>query len=887
MSEKLILIDGNSFCYRAYYAIRDLANSKGMPTNAIYGFVTMLNKIIKEENPKYLAVAFDLKGPTFRHAQYKEYKIHRKPMPEGLVEQMPIIKEVLSAQNIRIFEKEGYEADDVLATIAKKAIKKIHLNVFIVTGDKDALQLVDDNIKVYNTHKEGEIFDAESIKKRYNVGPDKVVDIMALMGDATDNIPGVPGIGEKTAVMLMGEFGTLDNIFLNLDRIKSESLKKRLKENEELARLSKKLATIDSSVPIDFDLEELKIKDPDSMKLFKLYKELEFKSLLKTLYVEELDIKKDSAYKLIETKEEFLRFLKSLEKTAEFAFDFETTDPDPIKARPVGVSFCWKAKEAYYISFKDISIDYVLGKLKPIFEDEKIGKVGQNIKYELIILANYGIRLKGIVFDTMLASYLLNPSKMSHSLDEISLEYLGHRMTPIEDLIGKGAKRLRMDEVEVERVSRYSCEDSDVTFRLKERLEKLLFEKELDSLFREVEMPLIGVLADMELYGVAIDTDLLKKMSKRMEDELSDIVLKIYKLADCEFNINSPKQLSEVLFERLKLPVVKRTKTGPSTDVEVLMVLAQIHPLAGELLKYRELTKLKSTYIDALPEMLNPRTNRLHTSFNQTVTATGRLSSSSPNLQNIPIKTEEGRKIRKAFVAEKSFCIMSCDYSQIELRILAHLSKDEELTNAFENEEDVHRHTAQLIFGAAKKDITDQMRQIAKTVNFGIIYGMSPYGLSKDLGIDQEQAREFIDSYFERYPRVRSFIDRQIEEAREIGYVTTLLNRRRYIPQINSQSLRERQFAERTAINTPIQGSAADLIKVAMIKIHNEIKKRGLRSRMILQVHDELVFEVFQKELEEMKAIVRERMEGVFELNVPIKVKIMSGPNWLEMEELK
>jgi len=882
MNKRLFLIDGNSFCYRAYYAIRSLANSKGQPTNAVYGFITMLNKLIKDERPDYLGVAFDLKGPTFRHKKFEDYKATRKPMPDDLISQMPLVKEVLKAYNIPIFELAGYEADDILATVAKKAASK-SIDTLIVTGDKDALQLVNETIKVYNTHKEGLIFDAAKVREEFKVSPDRMIDLIALMGDTSDNIPGVLGIGEKTAVQLISEFGSLDNLFNNLDKIKSESKRELLKKYRDQAVMSRELAVLDCDVPIKVGFADLELKEPDSAKLVSLFKELEFRTLLDQA-IERKELKAE--YKLL-TGDDFKDFLKRLSAQELFGFDFETTNSDPLRASLVGVSFCWKEGRAEYIDFAapGLGVDYVLKALKPIFENEAVKKIGQNIKYEQLVLANYGISLKGVSFDTMVASYLLNPSKANHNLGAIALEYLSHKMIDITDLIGKGKAQTTMDKVDPQKACKYCCEDSDVTFRLKNILERQLEEKGLSPLFNDVEMLLVGVLSRMELSGVSLDVEYLKAMSDKMQKKLEGLTKDIYKEAGQEFNINSPKQLQEILFVKLKLPPVKRTKTGMSTDEEVLLKLAAKHSLPKALLEYRELAKLKSTYLDALPKLINPNTGRLHTSFNQTVTSTGRLSSSDPNLQNIPIRTELGRKIRKAFIPkDKNSYILSADYSQIELRILAHLSKDKALTEGFKEGLDIHTHTASLIFGVSQEDVTDEQRSQAKIVNFGIIYGMSAYGLSKDLGIEVEKAGVFIDSYFQRYPGVKTFIEDCIEEARQQGFVTTLLNRRRYIPEINSENINIRNFAERTATNTPIQGSAADLIKLAMIEIQKELEALKLKTLMILQVHDELVFEVPKEELDEVKELVRGRMENIMKLTVPIKVNISVGRNWLELE---
>lgn len=887
-SKKLFVIDGNSYCYRAYYAIKSLSNSKGLPTNAVYGFATMLNKLIKDENPDYICIAFDLKGPTFRHKMYKEYKIQRKPMPDDLVLQMPIIKEMVRAYGIPIYEKEGYEADDVIATISIKAAKR-SIDTNIVTGDKDALQLVGPHIVVNNTHKDGLIYDSEKVKEKYGVGPEGVVDIMALMGDQSDNYKGVPGIGEVAACQLIKEFGTIDNLYQNLDKVKRDGWRNILKDHEDDARLSRELAMLDTDVPIEIDFEDMRPGNAETEKLVSLFRELEFQGLLRGV------LPKDewrSNYKTIFKKEELSDLVEKLEGLKEVTIDFETTSVDPMLAELIGVSFCWKEGEAYYIPLKHeteetLDRDFVMGELKGMLSDGRIKKIGQNIKYEKLILLNYGIELNGISFDTMLASYVLNPSKINHNLGDIAMEYLNHKMQPISDLIGKGKKAITMDRVDIPSVSRYCCEDSDATFRIKNILAKKMREQGVDELFNKIEVPLVDVLADIEFKGVALDTDLLGEMSKEMEGALARKTAEIFEISGCEFNINSPKQLSEVLFDKLGLPVIKRTKTGISTDEEVLKKLSGEHTVPAAILEYRELNKLKSTYIDNLPRLICPKTGRLHTSFNQTITATGRLSSSQPNLQNIPIKREMGRKVRKAFItASGNYILLSSDYSQVELRILAHLSGDEKLIEAFKNDRDIHTFTASLVNNVPEEKVTARMRSQAKTVNFGIIYGMSAFGLSKSLEIDLGRAQEFIDAYFERYSDVKAYLKKTIDSTKELGYVTTLMNRRRYIPDIASPNMRLRQFAERTAINTPIQGSAADLIKAAMIDIHNEFKKKKLKSCMILQVHDELVFEVHKDEIKTVKKIVRDKMEGIFDLKVPIKTNIAIGKNWLDLKDL-
>ncbi|MBI2095346.1 MAG: DNA polymerase I [Candidatus Omnitrophica bacterium] len=885
---KYILVDGNSFCYRAFYAIRELRNSRGEPTNAVYGFVTMLEKLLKETAPDGAAVTFDLKGPTFRHKRYEAYKIQRPPMPEDLVRQIPVIKEAVRAFRIPIFEKEGYEADDVIATISRVLEKKGH-EVFIVTGDKDALQLVSDKIKVLNPQKENFIYDEAAVRARYGVGPSGVVEIMALMGDASDNIPGVQGVGEKTAVKLIAEFGTLENVLKNIPAIKGDRLRENLETHREDARLSRELATVDCKVPIEVDEAALKLRGPDTEKLAGLYKTLEFRSLLKGIPGAEEKNADDKRlqYTLIQDRPSFEALKEKLSRAGEWALDFETTGTDPLEAEPVGISFSFREREAYYVAFgKTLAAEACLRALKTLLEDEKIKKIGQNLKYEILVLKNFGIDLKGVFFDTMVASYCLNTAKPNHNLDDIAAEHLGIRITSIKELIGSGKNQLSMKDVELDKVFRYGCQDSDVTFRLSKVLAGKLKENDLEELFREIEMPLVPILAGMEHAGIAIDKKLLAECSVEMEKELAALTRKIHKAAGAEFNINSPKQLAQILFDKLGLPMVKRTKTGASTDVEVLVELSESHSLPKEILKYRELSKLKCTYVDALPLLVNPKTNRVHTSFNQTVTATGRLSSSDPNVQNIPVRTEEGRKIRRAFVAgSKGALLVSADYSQIELRVLAHLSGDESLIRAFQDGADIHRYTASLIFNVPMAQVTDAMRNSAKTVNFGILYGMGAFSLAKSLGISNDAARDFIRAYFDRYPRVKAYLDGTVEKARQDGFVATYFKRRRYIPEISTRDNRVKSFAERTAINAPIQGTASDIIKIAMRRVRSGLGEKGLRARLLLQVHDELLFEAPRRELDGLVALVRREMEGAVSFRVPMSVSVKYGPNWLDMEE--
>lgn len=881
--KRLYIIDGNSYIYRAFYAIRNLSTSTGLPSNAVFGFANMLLKVIKEKEPDLLAIAFDPKGPTRRHGEFKEYKAHRPPMPKDLVPQIPYIHNLVHAFNIPVFIQEGQEADDVIATLARRAIAS-GMDVVIVTGDKDMLQLVGPGVTVYDSLKERTIGPAE-VEERFGVPPDRVVEIMGLMGDASDNIPGVPGIGEKTAQALIKEYGTIENLLANVHKITRPKLKQSLMENADLARLSRELAVLHADVPLEIDFDKLSLKEPDSPSLLSILRELEFTSLLK--YVTTAP-EKEAHYRTVLSEADFQEMLGVLSRATELSFDTETTSLDPMQAELVGISFSVEPNAAYYLPLghtcpgapQQLPPDKVLEKLKILLEDPSLKKIGQNLKYDVQVLRHTGIEVRGIFFDTMIASYVLNPSKTSHGLDAIALEYLNYKTITYADVTGTGKKKIGFCEVDIATATRYSGEDADIALRLKQVLEPKLQEQNLNSLFHDIEMKLMSVLADMEYAGIKIDADLLQAMSGKLEKETAKIVDGIYGLAGAEFNINSPKQLADILFVKLGLTPVKKTKTGYSTDVDVLEELAHVHPLPAEILKYRTLSKLKSTYVDALPQMINPGTGRLHTSLNQTVTATGRLSSSEPNLQNIPIRTEVGREIRQAFIAEPRHSLLSADYSQIELRVLAHLSGDEGLIQTFVEDQDIHTRTASEVFGLPPEEISSEMRRKAKAVNFGIIYGISAFGLAQDIGVSNAEAKRYIDNYFARYPKVRDFIARTIEQAKTKGYVTTLLGRKRYIPELTSSAAPVRNFGERMAVNTPIQGTAADLIKLAMISIHQLIKEKNFGSRMILQVHDELIFEVPDSEIETMKKLVKKEMEGVLQLSVPIKVDMGVGKNW-------
>ncbi len=886
--ETIYLVDGNSYIYRAYHAIRHLSNSKGFPTNASFGFTRMLLKLIEDRQPSYLAMVFDARGPTFRHELYKEYKANRPPMPEDLSVQIPYIKKIVEGFNIPSLELNGYEADDIIGTIAEKATKKGYKTV-IVTGDKDFKQLLSESASLWDPMKDRSVT-CKGFTEEHSIEPKQWIDVMGLSGDSSDNIPGVPGIGEKTAIKLVKQFGNFDRLLEHLDEIKQKKLRENLTAHIDQARLSRKLVSIDINVPLSFNFQDFRVTPPDREKLGNLFRELEFRQLQKD-FAPQQDLSKKS-YQTIFSDSELRTLIENLQRAGTFALDLETTSTDPMTAEIVGLSFSCRSHEAAYIpcahSYPDVpaqlELNHVLSSLKPLLEDPNCLKVGQNIKYDTIILKRYGIAVKGIMFDTMIASYLLNPSVRAHSLDAIARDYLNHKMITYAEVTGRGKGALRFDEVSIESASTYSCEDADITLIASRILGPMLKEKGFESLFNDVEMPLVPVLIDMEMTGMRVDSDRLIELSKDFEQQLHLLEDQIFSMAGESFNINSHQQLGRILFEKLNLPYQKKTKkkTGYSTDLEVLTALSEQHELPGLVLRYRSLAKLKSTYTDALLGLIHPDTGRLHTSYNQAVTATGRLSSSDPNLQNIPVRTEEGRKIRESFIPRQGWKILSADYSQIELRILAHYSEDPILITAFEEDEDIHARTASEVFQLFPELITPDMRRQAKMINFGIIYGMSPFRLSKELGISAGTAKKYIDNYFVQYKGVKEYINRTIERARKEGKVTTLLNRHRYLPDILSKNRTVREAAERTAINTPIQGTAADLIKVAMIRLHDAIPRQGLKAKMLLQVHDELVFEVPQGEITRLKTLVKKTMEGVHPLKAPIKVDINTGENWAE-----
>jgi DNA polymerase-1 len=899
----LYLVDGSSYIYRAYYAIRHLSSPSGHPTNAIYGFIQMLIKLLKDHDPQHVAVVFDVGRVTFRTGLYPDYKANRAAMPDDLRAQVGPIRDVVRAFNIPALELAGYEADDIIGALAARH-SAAGGRVVVVTGDKDLMQIVTERVTLLDTMK-GKSSGIAEVIERFGVGPELVPDILGLAGDSSDNIPGVPGIGEKTAIKLIQEFGSLDQLLHRAGEVKGK-VGEKLREFREQALLSRTLATIELNVPLEVTAEELHASEPDTPALNALFKEYGFTTLIKELTAT-ATLPTDN-YRTITTADELDTLAAGLERSGEFAFDLETTSLDPRLAEIVGLSFSCRDHEACYIPVGHVAprpasegslfaLEYstaalpgqllrstVLGRLQPLLENPALRKVGQNIKFDMQVLATHGIRVAGVWFDTMLASYCINPSRSGHGLDALAQEHLGHKMISYSEVTGSGKGQINFSQVGIEAASRYACEDADATWLLRRRFEPLLAESGMEDLFHTIEMPLVPILAEMENQGVLLDTRLLAGLSTDFSARLAELEGRIFALAAGPFNLNSPKQMGEVLFERMNLQSGKKTKgkTGLSTDNEVLTALAEEHEIARLILDYRGVSKLKSTYSDALPRLVNPRTGRVHTSYNQTVTNTGRLSSSDPNLQNIPIRSEEGRLIRHAFIAPPGHVILSADYSQIELRVLAHLSGDQVFCHAFAHDEDIHTRTAAEVFGLFPEMVTPEMRRQAKTINFGIIYGQGAFSLAKQLGTARKTAEDFIAAYKERHNGAISFLDSCISQAEANGYVTTILGRRLPIPDIGSSNGNVLAFARRNAINYPIQGSAADIIKSAMIRVDSRLQREGCRSRLIMQVHDELVFEVPEEELLRMEILVEEEMSRAVEMKVPLKVDINHGANWSE-----
>ena len=873
-------MDGSSYVHRAYHAIRGLANSRGFPTNAVLGFTKMVLKLLEEKQPALVAIVFDAKGPTFRHEIYEAYKANRPPMPDDMAVQLPPLKQIVRSLGIQSFEMAGYEADDIIGTWAR-ICEAEGLKVVMVTGDKDFRQLVTPDASLWDTMKD-QVTSYDSIKAAYGFEPVKFIDVMGLSGDSSDNIPGVPGVGEKTAVRLIQEFGSFEAVFDRVEEITQKKLKENLKSHRDDAFLSRRLVTIDRFVPLQGDIEQLRLGEPSEAELAALFRDLEFRGLWDQFASPH---KGDTAYRLCQSMEDLECLAQEIRTAGIVAVDTETTGQDPLQAGLVGISFCCREREAAYLPLthsylgcpEQVDWAAALPVLKGILEDDKILKIGQNIKYDAEVLKQHGVALKGIHFDTMIASYVINPGIRQHNLDYLAQHYLNHKMTSYQEVTGKGKNACCFSEVEIQKACEYSCEDADIAFRLKGILGDRLRSEKNEDLFYELEMKLLPVLMDMEMTGIRIDAEFFREMSIRFAQEMKKIEQAIFAEAGMPFNINSPQQLGFVLFEKLGLPCQKKTaKSGHySTDVRVLKMLAvSNHTIPSLLLRYRTLSKLKSTYLDALIRLADPSTGRIHTSYNQTVAATGRLSSSNPNLQNIPVKGEEGREIRKGFVAEKGHCLVGADYSQIELRVFAHYSEDEAFIEAFRKDQDIHTRTASEILGKAPGEVTPEMRRVAKAINFGIIYGMGPRKLSEELGIDQKTAKDYIAAYYDRYQGVKRYREEMIRTACEKGYVTTLFNRRRYLPDVEHANSRIRSEAERMAVNTPIQGTAADLLKQAMIRIHERLDKEGFHTRMLLQVHDELVFEAPLYETARVIPMIREEMEGVYPLKVPLKVDI-------------
>ncbi len=919
--EKLFLLDAYALIYRAYYAFikNPRINSKGFNTSAVLGFVNTLEEVLRKEEPTHIGIAFDPPGPTFRHNAFAAYKAQREETPEVIKWSVTPIKDIIKAYRIPILEIRGYEADDVIGTLATQAGKR-GINTYMMTPDKDYGQLVSEHVFMYRPKygdKDFDIMGVDEVKEKFNIeSPAQVIDMLGLMGDTADNIPGCPGVGEKTAQKLIAQFGSIESLLAHTDELKG-AIKKKVEENEEQIRFSKFLATIKTDVPVELDMETLKRREPDEKELRRIFEQLEFRTLIERV----LNGEKKSApatpaqpdlfgfftdngteetknsnltrlddlhydYQLVDNEEKMRDLFQKLITTQVLSLDTETTGTDPISAELVGMSFSFEENQAFYVPVPPDGEEAqkIVNIFKPVFENEKIVKVGQNIKYDLLVLENYGVTLKGKMFDTMIAHYVLQP-ELRHGMDYLAEIYLKYDTIKIEELIGpKGKNQKNMRDLPPNEVYKYACEDADVTLKLKNVLEGELAENGVKDLFEEIEMPLVPVLAYMERNGVRIDTEALKETSRHFTARMNQIEEEVHQLAGTNFNIASPKQVGEILFDKLKIvEKAKKTKSGQYvTSEEVLESLKGKHEIVGKILEHRGLKKLLGTYIDALPQLINPKTGRIHTSFNQTVTATGRLSSSNPNLQNIPVRNEDGKEIRKAFIPDDGCEFFSADYSQIELRIMAHLSEDPHMIEAFNEEQDIHAATAAKIYKEPLEGVTREQRSKAKTANFGIIYGISVFGLAERLNVDRKEAKALIDGYFETYPHVREYMDKSIRSAREKGYIETIFKRKRYLPDINSHNAVVRGYAERNAINAPIQGSAADIIKVAMVRIYQRFMKEGIRSKMILQVHDELNFSVLPEEKEKVKQIVISEMESAYKMKVPLRADCGWGKNWLE-----
>jgi DNA polymerase-1 len=895
--ETVYVVDAHSLIFQVFHAVGEMTGPSGQPVNAVFGFTRDILDLLEQKQPHYLFCAFDLPGPTFRHARYENYKIDRAEMPEDLRPQIPAIMRLMEAMRIPVLTHRSFEADDILATVARR-VEELGGECVLVTSDKDCRQLITDNTRLYNIRKTS-YYDAKSLQADWGIRPDQVVDFQALVGDATDNVPGIELIGPKTARDLLATYDTLEGVLDHADEIAGKKRKQNLIDGRDIAMLSRELVKLVDDVPVEVDWIAGRVGEFDNEAVLEHFREFGFRQFanrLSNVKASEAPKRWEATYELVSTRRRFAEWVELLSTAEQISFDTETTHRSPRWAELVGLSFAIAEGKAFYVPVRApagdpcLDLEFVLASLKPVLENAAVAKIGQNLKYDALVLRNYGIHVAGLSFDTMIADYLLEAGGRNHSLDDLADRYLNHKPTKITELIGAGKNQKRMDEVPVALVSDYAAEDADVPMRLRPLLGHRLKEERLDDLFTSLELPLIDVLVEMEFNGMMIDTRRLADLSEDYGRRMETLQTEIHEIAGREFNIASPKQLAQVLFTELELPVVKKTKTGPSTDAEVLAELARLHDLPAKIVDYRKYAKLKGTYIDALPALVCPATGRVHTSLNQVVAATGRLSSNDPNLQNIPIRTEEGREIRSAFVPGKpGWRLLAADYSQIELRVLAHYSQDEALIAAFTNDEDIHARVAGQIHKVSLDRVTSDMRRGAKAINFGVIYGQSPFGLAKALDIPQEQAAEFIDTYFAQYPGVEAFMDNLLNECREQGYVSTMLGRRRTIQgvrksQDRAKNPRSRTMPERTAINTVIQGSAADIIKLAMIAVYGRLTREKCQARLLLQIHDELLFEAPADEIDWLTDLARDEMAAATDLQAPLKVDVKTGPNWADCE---
>lgn len=882
-AKTLMVIDGSSLVHRAFYALPLLSNKSGVYTNGVYGFLTMLYKVLDQYKPDYICVAFDRKGKTFRHEAYESYKGTRDKTPNELSMQFPILKEILKNMGIKTIDLDMYEADDIAGTLAEKAEDK-GLNVYLVTGDRDYLQLATDKIKIIMTKKgitEIEEYDRKRINEEYGIEPKQFIEVKALMGDKSDNIPGIDGIGEKTALKLVQQYGSIENVFNNINEIKGK-LREKLSEGKNIAIVSRRLSEIITQVPLDFEIEDLTFGKQNTKELRNLFEDLEFKSLLNKLDSGFEETKPIEIFQINEIKNdnEFNYLINRINEAKEITFKFVVDDY--LHDNVIGLGIKVKGENASYIDFTTIESERAKA-LKDIFNNKDIIKNSWDCKSDIVSMFNKGWDIFGLEFDSAIAQYLINPDQIDYAIDKIAKEYLEINGNNIDDLLGKGKSKKNFKEIEKKEIMEYIAFALNTVELSKPKMMEIIEQRQMEELFLNVEIPLVEVLASMEYFGILVNEKELEDIGKSFDFEVDNLINDIYQLAGEEFNINSPKQLGYILFEKLKLPTIKKIKTGYSTDIEVLEELKDVHPIAEKLIRYRQIIKLKSTYIEGLKQMINKNTGRINSKFNQTVTSTGRISSTEPNLQNIPIRSEDGKKIRRAFVAQQpDYIFLDADYSQIELRILAHLSDDEKMIEAFINDEDIHIKTASEIFGVELSDVTPELRAKAKTINFSIIYGISDYSLSKDLEISRKEARKYIDEYFENYSGVKRYMENSISKAKEQGYVETILNRRRYIPDINSNNYNIRSFGERVAMNMPIQGSAADIIKMAMVEIYKDLKQKNLKSHLVLTIHDELIIETYIKEKEYIKSLMKEKMENVVKLKVPLKVEIAEGVSWYD-----